>query len=300
MNYISVLFGQLLKFLYDFSGHYGIAIILFTLLTKLILLPLTVMQSKSTASMKLVTPLTGKISEKYSDDQQAQAIKLQEVYRKYGINPLSGCLPLLIQLPIIFALFATMRQPEVYVFGSKAAYQAADAGFLWINSLSKPDIIEFGKIKLPFILPILTAIAQFLTSYLSTKNQTAGNAQAESMQKSMMIIFPVMMLFWGISFPSGLILYWFVNSISQSIMQQLVEKLPNKNREAIEKQVEEDLKELENADKSKKKGRVKKTKKNEDFYDEYSPVGEKEIKRVRRIPKSAIVDSKNTDEEKED
>lgn len=289
MNFISEIFGYLLKFLYDISGHYAVAIILFTIITKVILLPFTVMQTKSTTHMKRVQPLLNAINEKYKDNPQKQSEMLQGVYSKYNINPMSGCLPLLIQLPITIALLKTMREPVEFVFGSKAAYEAADQGMLWIDKLSSPDIIKFGNIPLPFILPILTALIQFLQMKMSIGKQ--DDSQAASMQRNMMFVFPLMMLFWGVSFPSGLMLYWFTGTLIQIAMQAIIEKTAPEEDQDIAKQMSEDIENLKKVTKKSKSKKPRLAKTSRNFYDEYTPSKDKEVKRVRRIPKKNIVDS---------
>lgn len=290
MSFISSLFGKLLTILYHTTNQYGIAIILFTIITKIILMPLTVMQLKSTASMKKVQPLQAKIQEKYKGDPQKQSEYMQDLYRRYNINPLMGCLPVMIQLPIIFALFAVMKNPVQYVFGTEAAYKAANISFIWIKSLADPDIIKIGKISVPFILPALTAFFQYVSSKKMMADQN-NSPQAASMQKSMMISMPIMMLFFGISSPSGLMLYWAVSALLSIVQSALIPKIMPEDKE-VEDKFEHDLEAIEKEVEEKQKARkkLKRSKKNDDFYNEYRPTGkEKELKRVRKIKKSSIL-----------
>lgn len=292
MDQISFLFGKLLFTLYNFSGHYGIAIILFTIITRIILLPLTILQIRSSQAMKMAQPLISAVNKKYKDNPQKQSEKLSEIYKKYKINPVSGCLPLLIQLPIIVALFKAMREPAKYVFASEAAFKAADAGFLWMKSLARPDVIALGSIKLPFILPVITAVLQFIQTKQTMGDQSRSEDKAQSMQNTMLYVFPVLMLFWGISFPSGLMLYWAFSAVFQIAQQAAVEKLsPVKNAEVIEEDIETEIEKIEKEEQAAKKKKRPKIRRNESFYDEYSHTNgkEKKLKRVRRIPKSAII-----------
>lgn len=299
MEAIKLLFGKLLMALYNFSGNYAVAIVLFTIITKLILLPLTIMQMKSSKQMKNIQPLTSKINEKYKSNPQKQSELLQEVHKKYNINPMTGCLPFLIQLPIIVALFRTMREPVQYVFGTQEAYEAADTGMLWIKSMSNPDVFTVGSISLPFILPVLTALFQFLQMKLTMGEQGGDNSPGSNMQKSMMIVFPLMMLFWGVKFPAGLMLYWFVGTLVQMVQQKLIENRTAPMTDELKKQIEEDLENLSKSSNKKSKKRNKNTakEKSQDFYDKFENTGKnKKVKRVRKIPKKNIVTiEENTD-----
>lgn len=291
MQLISQFFGKLLFMLYNFSGNYAVSIILFTIITKVILLPFTIAQKKSASQMKNVQPLISKINERYKSNPQKQSEMLQSIYHKYNISPMAGCLPLLIQLPIIVALFRTMREPVKYVFGTKESYKLADTGMLWLESMSQPDVIKVFSISIPFILPILTALFQFLQMKFMMKDQGTDSGAGAGVQKSMMYVFPVMMLFWGITFPSGLMLYWFTGTLVQMVQEKAIEKFIPTMSEDIKTQIEEDLENLSKPEKKTKKTRKSTTakEKSQDFYDKYQPSKNKVVKRVRKIPKKNII-----------
>ncbi|MBB6218057.1 YidC/Oxa1 family membrane protein insertase [Anaerosolibacter carboniphilus] len=201
--------GMLLNFLYGLIGNYGITIIAFTVIVKLILLPLTLQQLKSTKQMSELQPKLKELQEKYKNDKEKLNAKTVELYQQYKINPLGGCLPLLIQMPIIFGLFAVLREPIKYISDPNFV-QAVNEAFLWIPNLSKPD---------PIILPVLAGI----TTYFSMNSASTGAAQNQTM-KTMNMVFPVMILWWGRSFPAGLTLYWVVSNIFQMVQQYLLPK----------------------------------------------------------------------------
>ena len=116
VNLIASFFGMIIRLIYNLVNHnYFISILIFTLFTKLVLLPLYLKQMKSTEEMKKIAPLEKKIQEKYKNDKQKQAEELTKLMSEHKINPLVGCLPLLIQIPIIFAMFAIVRQPLTYI-----------------------------------------------------------------------------------------------------------------------------------------------------------------------------------------
>lgn len=216
-SYIPIILGTLLKFLYDIIGNYGLSIIVFTIITRLLLLPLSLAQTKSMKEMQVIQPKMDEIKKKYANDQEKQQQKIMELYKDHKVNPFAGCLPLLIQLPIIVGLFNVLRQPVKYVFGTEAAYKAADAAFLWMKSLDKPDVIVVAGITLPFILPILSGLMTYVqTAMMSPKTKSK---ESNSMQMTMLYVFPLLMLYWGLSFPAGVMLYWVVGTIFQIVQQ---------------------------------------------------------------------------------
>lgn len=217
---MSQLLGSFLKLIFDVIGNYGISIIVFTVLVKLVLLPLTLTQTKSMKSMQVIQPKMEEIKQKYKNDPEKQNQKVMELYKEHKVNPLAGCLPLLLQFPILIGLFNTLRQPVEYVFESEEAYRIADTGFLWMANLSTPDVILISGIAIPFILPILAAI----TTYIQSAMMTAKGAKKDSTQTIMLYMFPIMMLFWGRTFPAGLLLYWVAGNIFQIIQQYLISR----------------------------------------------------------------------------
>jgi YidC/Oxa1 family membrane protein insertase len=200
---------MLLNFLYGLIGNYGFTIIAFTIIVKLILLPLTIQQLKSTKQMSELQPKLKELQEKYKNDKEKLNAKTVELYQQYKVNPVGGCLPLLIQMPIIFGLFAVLREPIKYITDPNFV-QAVNEAFFWIPNLSQPD---------PIILPVLAGI----TTYFSMNSASTGAVQNQTM-KTMNMVFPVMILWWGRSFPAGLTLYWVVSNLFQMVQQYLLPK----------------------------------------------------------------------------
>ena len=141
-----------------------------------------------------------------------------ELYREHNVNPFMGCLPMLIQLPILFGLFAVLRDPVKYVFQTQSAFELADTGFFWISSMTLPDVISVGGIVIPFILPIIAAITTYIDSSMMQKGQEKNQTMV-----TMTYVMPVIILWYGRTFPSGLSLYWAVSNIF-SIVQKFVLK----------------------------------------------------------------------------
>lgn len=221
MNALARPLGALLKLIFDLTNNYGLSIILFTVITKILTLPLTIKQNKSMKEMQEIQPKLKKLQEKYKKDPEQLNIKTMELYKEHKISPFGGCLPLLIQFPIIIGLFAAIREPGRYVFASQAAYEAINTSFLWMSNLADAD---------PWILPLLAGI----TTYLSSATMTAKGAKVDQTQKMMTYFMPVMIFWWGKSFPAGLTLYWAVSNTFQ-LVQQLVMRRPQRElKEGLE------------------------------------------------------------------
>ena len=227
MNLISNLLGQVLKFILEFATNYGLAIVLFTVFVKILLLPLTIKQTKSMKAMQDIQPKIKEIQEKYKSKPEKQTQEIMKVYQEAKINPMAGCLPLLIQFPILIGLYNVLRNPVKYgVFTSLAAQKAADTGFLWMNSLSSPDKT--------LIIAILAGATTFITQKL-----TMPSDQQQGSMKFMTYFMSFMMFWWGISFPAGLALYWTVSNLFQLaqyylIMNPLKAKLANSGEGVVD------------------------------------------------------------------
>ncbi len=215
--------GWLLQEIYDLVGVYGIAIIILTIIVKGGLYPLYAMQTKSTAKMSEFQPKIQELQRKYANDKETLNLKMQELYKEEKINPMAGCLPLIIQMPIIFGLFSLLRNPLKYMGTDSDIIFAVHDSFLWMPDLTQPD---------KWILPIAAAIATYF-SFLMTQQitQAPGQNQMQGMMKAMRYVFPVMILWMARTYPSGLAVYWFVS--------QLIQILINLRLNVIRKQIRE-------------------------------------------------------------
>ena len=201
--------GMLLNLLYNWTSVYGLAIVIFTIIVKVCLYPLYMKQMKSTAGMSKVQPKMKALQQKYANDKETLNVKMAELYKEEGISPAAGCLPLLIQMPILFGLFALLRNPLLYIDTSNDNMLfAIHLSFLWMNDLSQPD---------KWVLPILAGIATFISYSMTQKfTEGAGNAGGTGgMMKMMKYIFPVMIVLMGRAFPGGLTVYWCLSQIIQ-------------------------------------------------------------------------------------
>jgi YidC/Oxa1 family membrane protein insertase len=184
-----------LKLFHRWSGNWGIAIILLTLVIKLIFFPLSAASYRSMAKMKLVTPRLMKLREQYGDDKVKMNQAMMDLYKTEKINPLGGCLPIVVQIPVFIALYWVLFE----------SVELRHAPFyLWIRDLSAPDPW--------YVLPTLMMISMIVQTRL---NPTPPDPVQAKVMMIMPLVFGVMFYF----FPSGLVLYWFVNNIL-SILQQ--------------------------------------------------------------------------------
>ena len=203
---------------------YALAIILISILLKIILFPLMQKQMKSTMNMQEVQPKLEYLKKKYKNNPEKMNEEVMKLYKEYNINPMAGCLPLLIQMPILIGLFGALRQ---YNFDP-----IEHATFFWIPNLAEKDPL--------FILPILVALTMFLQQKISM-SATPSAAENPTM-KTMLYVMPAMMLFVCWQMPSGLCLYWAFFSILSIIQQFFMNKQKKKEmalraeREAAEKE----------------------------------------------------------------
>lgn len=187
VKFLETIAVEILKFFNSLVGNYGVAIILTTLLIKIILFPLSLKQEKSMQKMKELQPEIEAIQKKYKDDKTKLNEETAKLYKEKNVNPFSGCLPLIIQLPIFVALY--------YAFMSNEIPQTAT--FLWFN-LKRPDAIyTIGKFSLN-ILPIISALLMIIQQKLMTPQSGEGE---NSVMQSTMLLMPVMMLFIFYKFP---------------------------------------------------------------------------------------------------
>ena len=210
--------------------NYGIAIILFTIITKVLMFPFSVKQQKSTAAQGKIAQKQKELQQKYANNKAKYNEELQALYQKEGVSTMSGCLPLIIQLPIIYGLFALLRNPLTYMkAGSMIA--AVHESFLWIPDLSQPDA---------WLLPIIAAITTYFTSEV---NMGGSQAAGGGMMASMKYLMPIMIFLMGRSFPAGLALYWTIGNLVM-ILQAFIFKRKDNKKKAMEEAEAEVLKRM--------------------------------------------------------
>lgn len=225
IGFIAIPLGWLLSTIYGLVDNYGITLIIFTILVKGCLYPLYATQIKSTAAMSDLQPKMKALQKKYANDKETLNVKMMELYKEEKFNPMGGCLPMLIQMPIIFGLFALLRNPMAYI-SSDSILIAIHESFLWIMDLSQPDL---------WILPIAAGVTTFISFSQTQSQQGAANNQMAPMMNMMKYFFPVMIVWMGRSFPAGLTVYWFIGTLVQIGFNFRLNRLRKKMKEESEK-----------------------------------------------------------------
>ena len=198
----------LLVYLKNHICHsYGLAIILLTIIVRLIFWPITQKANNSMRKMQKLQPQMKEIREKFKDNPQEMNVRMMELYRKEKVSPLGGCLPILFQIPVFFALYSALD----------SAVELRQVGFLWCTDLAKPDLIG-PQIDLPFLGPTGLHPLVIAMTVLMVVQQRMTPSAADPMQKKMMMLMPIIMLFMLYNLPSGLTLYWTVSQVF-SILQ---------------------------------------------------------------------------------
>jgi len=187
-----------------YVGSYGWTIIILTFIIKIILYPLTLKSFKSMKGLQKIQPLMKELQEKYKDDKQRQNQELMKLYKDHKINPMGGCLPLVLQIPILFALYKVflsaieLRQTSFHIVGT------------WLPDLSAPD---------PYLItPLLMGASWFVQQKMTP---TPGDA----MQQKIMMFMPLIFTFMFLTFPSGLVIYWLISNILSVIQQAYINRV---------------------------------------------------------------------------
>lgn len=225
MGIIAKPLGVLLTLIYKLVGNYGISLIILTAIVRCALYPLYVKQIKATSGMSTMQPRVQEIQRKYANDKQKMNEELNKLYRESNFNPLGGCLPLVIQMPIIFGLFALLRNPMKYLDDNMVT--AAHESFLWIKDLAQPDL---------WILPILAGVGTFFAFTMTQQLTMAGNQQAATMNRIMKFIFPISILWLARAYPAGLAIYWAGGQFLQIFFNWRMNKIRKEINDKTEKE----------------------------------------------------------------
>jgi len=219
MEFLYQIFGWMLFQIYGIVHNYGLSIIIFTILMKVLLLPLNIKQTKSMKDMQRLQPELQKLNKKYKNNKEKLNEETLKLYKTFKVNPAGGCLPLLLQFPILIGLYQTLLNPGDWVFVN-GSISGIDMSFLWLESLSVPDPI--------YVLPILAALFTFITqkfTMASSPNTNPDDPNAKT-QKIMLYAMPLMIGYISISMPAGVALYWVVQNIFTFVQQFIMMKIP--------------------------------------------------------------------------
>ncbi|RXJ99714.1 membrane protein insertase YidC [Arcobacter sp. CECT 8986] len=196
-----------LQYIHNLVGNWGWTIVLATILIKLVLYPLSYKGMVSMQKLKDLAPKIKEIQTKYKDDKQKASMHMMELYKKHGANPMGGCLPILLQIPVFFAIYRVLLN-AIELKGSE--------WILWIKDLAEMDPY--------FVLPILMGVSMFIQQKLTP------NTMQDEMQKKIFQMLPVVFTFFFLWFPAGLTLYWFVNNVFTIAQQYTINKMFEKKR----------------------------------------------------------------------
>ena len=211
---------------------YGWAIVVLTLALKIVTLPLTLKQLQSTKAQQALQPQLKTLQEKYGKDRQKLSEEQMKLYKEAGFNPLGGCLPLLVQLPILWGLYQSL-----YVLANPSVGELAGQGFFWIPDLSFPDLTtgtkwigeafsgqKWGMLFAYFSLPVIMILTQLVMQKMSQppKGSDSGKDSQTQMMSQMMMFMPLMFGYITLGLPSGLTLYWSVSNLLSVIQQYFV------------------------------------------------------------------------------
>jgi len=229
--------GFLTKIILAFYGvtvsmgypNYGFAIILFTTALRILMFPLGLSQAKSSKAMSILQPRIKKLQQQYKNDTALLNRETSALYKKYGVNPLAGCLPMLIQLPVLLALYRALRNFE---------YVGDGVSFFWIPNLSQPD-------PSGYILPIIVGLSSYLQSKLTMSSQPSMGDQAKAMNTSMLYVMPIMLGWMTRTFAAGLALYWSTFNLLGALIQLLVNKIVNRSQQSMMEKVDADERQTE-------------------------------------------------------
>ena len=214
LSSVSWLVYSIMILLYGLIPNYGVVVVLFAVLIKLVTYPLMAKQLRSSKKMQEISPIMNNIKIKYKNNPTLQQQKMAALFQEHKINPLAGCLPLLIQMPVLMSVFMVFRNTIEF---------RGESFVFWINDLSAADtLFSFGGIPIN-ILPFLMSASMYYTMKLSSASQPAGGDPAqEATQQMMKYMFPGMMFFLFYSFPSGLNLYYLCFNVMQIAQQKII------------------------------------------------------------------------------
>ncbi len=260
-------FGYVMRLIYQFVGNYAVAIFLFALLVKVLMLPLSIKQKKSMLEMQRINPKIQQIQKTYAKDQRRMQEELQNLYEKEGVSPMAGCGTSLITLPIMIGLYGVVIQPLTYFMQLTAAQiteiatrlgfemttyssQIGLAGLIYNNfekvadvsdklmrvsfQLGPIDLSQTANFRAPsalWIIPLLSGVSAYLFSMVQQKLNPNQNAQTQGTANTMMMMMPLMSLFFAFMLPNALGIYWISNNVLSALQEFLLTKWFQKKQE---------------------------------------------------------------------
>ncbi len=196
------------RYLNELTGNTGLAIILLTIIVKTLVLPLTLPALRNSRRQQELAPMVREIQKKHPKDRAAASAEQMALYRQYGFNPLAGCLPTLVQLPIWLALYSALQRLPRVVGPNELT------GFLWLESIARPDPLH--------LIPVLAALAQFVQTRMSMQTPAQYLDPQQKQMNTMLQFMPLLVIVFGWGLASGLVLYWFISALYSAVLQFFV------------------------------------------------------------------------------
>ncbi len=228
LNWLEKILKVILEFLNKIVHNWGVSIIIMTILLKVIMFPISKKQSLSSLKMQDLQPKMKALQEKYKNDQQKLQQETSKLYQQAGYNPASGCLPMVFQFLVLFAMYN--------LFNNYFEFRGAMFIPGWIPDLSTGDVVKTFNFNIPLIgnqlriLPIIYVATQLLSGKITQYGQTAAPGQSQMTMKFMMYGMPLMFFFMFYNAPSGLLLYWLTSNILQIFQQLIINKMMKEKR----------------------------------------------------------------------
>ena len=273
MNILYTILGEILRFIYNFTNNFGWAIVIFTILVRLCMLPLTIKQNKSMEAMNKVQPELAKLQKKYANDKEKLNEETMKLYQKYKVNPAGGCLPLLIQMPILFAIYGVIQNPIAYVLKLKPSVEVLTAlcqrpsdtqlevvcfvsnHFEKATEAIKNAGLNFNleSLKMNFnflglnlgyapqsnysiwlyLIPILSVATSFLVNRVSQPKKDKSAPEQPNQMQTMQYIFPFMTGYFCYILPGAMGLYWIMGNILQIAQTYFMRSMKKKTDEDV-------------------------------------------------------------------
>jgi YidC/Oxa1 family membrane protein insertase len=220
---VAQFFGVVISFIYDYVPNLGLSIIIMTVLVKLVTFPLNNKQIQSAKRMQQLQPEMKKIQAKYKDDKEKQNQAVTEFMRENNMNPLAGCLPLLVQFPILIGIFRLLREANEFLDMSMInPYLFPSAKFIDLLAVPNIGFDNFlSEISIYYIFPLIAGA----TTYLYSKMSMSG----DSNQKMLLYMMPVMITVFSFSFPVGLVIYWIMNNVFSIGQHKFIVSMDSRN-----------------------------------------------------------------------
>lgn len=220
INSIAKFFGVILSYIYAVIPNLGVSIIILTVLVKLVTFPLNNKQLQSNKRMQELNPEIKRIQQKYKHDKEKQNQAVMELMQKNQVNPMAGCLPLLIQLPIMYGIFRLLRDSGTFLGASINTFLIPSLGLVDLQISPAQFQGDLAQQVIYYLFPVLSGVSTYIYQKLTI---------TDTSQKMMLLMMPAMLTFFSFSFPVGLVIYWITNNLLTMGQHYLIVSLDKKN-----------------------------------------------------------------------